>query len=203
MNKPAAGWFPDPSGQPGQRYHDGQRWTEHFASPPLPYPYPAQPIVPGGCYQPYPPQPVAVAVSTGGGVNHALHAVLTFFTCGMWLPVWIIIAIFGNSSRSSVAVAGHGVSVNTGPNRKPLIVAGVVLGWFLLGASVMHPWLLAILIPIVGLAGLIFWMRKDDEKRKRLAAHADYEDRLYYEGDPRGTYGRHMPPESLREEDGR
>jgi hypothetical protein len=22
-----AGWFPDPSGQPGQRYYDGQRWT--------------------------------------------------------------------------------------------------------------------------------------------------------------------------------
>jgi hypothetical protein len=30
-----AGWWPDPGGQPGQRYHDGQRWTEHFApSPP-------------------------------------------------------------------------------------------------------------------------------------------------------------------------
>jgi Protein of unknown function (DUF2510) len=123
MNPPA-GWHPDPSGQPGQRYYDGQRWTEHFAPPPLPYPYPPQPIVPGGCYQPYPPQPVAVAVSTGGGVNHALHAVLTFFTCGMWLPVWILIAIFGSSSRSSVAVAGNGVSVNTGPNRKPLIVGG-------------------------------------------------------------------------------
>jgi Protein of unknown function (DUF2510) len=183
-----AGWFPDPSGQPGQRYFDGQRWTQHFVPTPPPFVQAPAPAV-------------AVAVSSGGGVNHALHAVLTFFTCGMWLPVWIIIAIFGNSSRSSVAVAGHGVSVNTGPNRKPLIVAGVVLGWFLLGASVMHPWLLAILIPIVGLGGLIFWMRKDDEKRKRLAAHADYEDRLYYEGDPRGTYGRHMPPESLREED--
>src|SRR5258707_3794589 len=25
-----AGWFPDPTGQPGQRYYDGQRWTQHF-----------------------------------------------------------------------------------------------------------------------------------------------------------------------------
>jgi len=189
-----AGWFPDPGGQPRLRYFDGQRWTEHFAPPPLPYAYPAQPIVPGGCYQPYPPQPVAVAVSTGGGVNHALHAVLTFFTCGMWLPIWILMAIFGNSSRSSVAVAGHGVNVTTGANRKPLIVGGVILGWIILGVSLQHPWLLAVLVPMIGIGGLVVWLRKDDEKRKRLAAHAEYEDRLYYEGDPRGTYGRYMPP---------
>lgn len=188
MNQPAAGWYPDPAGRPGQRYHDGQRWTEHFAPPPLPYPYPAQP----GGYYPQQPPAVAVAVSTGGGVNHALHAVLTFFTCGMWLPVWILVAIFGSSSGSAVAVAGPGATVH--PNRKPLIVAGVVLGWIMLGASLQHPWLLAILIPTIGIGGLIFWMRKDDEKRKRLAAHAEYEDRLYYEGDPRGTYGRYMPP---------
>ncbi|QYG93751.1 DUF2510 domain-containing protein [Iamia sp. SCSIO 61187] len=24
-----AGWHPDPTGRPGQRYHDGSRWTEH------------------------------------------------------------------------------------------------------------------------------------------------------------------------------
>jgi Protein of unknown function (DUF2510) len=36
MNPPA-GWDPDPSDRPGQRYLDGQRWTEHFAPPPLPY----------------------------------------------------------------------------------------------------------------------------------------------------------------------
>ena len=29
---------------PGQRYYDGRRWTEHFAPPPAPYPYPVQPI---------------------------------------------------------------------------------------------------------------------------------------------------------------
>lgn len=27
------GWYPDPSGQPGQRYWDGARWT-HFTHPP-------------------------------------------------------------------------------------------------------------------------------------------------------------------------
>jgi hypothetical protein len=195
-----AGWFPDPTGQPGQRYYDGQRWTQHFAPPPAPYPYAGQPIVQGGCYlppPPYPPQSVAVAMSNGGGPNHALHAVLTFFTCGMWLPVWILIAIFGNSSRSSVAVAGNGVSVNVGANRKPLIVGGVILGWIMLGVTLQHPWLLAVLVPVIGIGGLVVWLRKDDEKRKRLAAHAEYEDKLYYEGDPRGTYGRYPPPESF------
>ena len=24
------GWYPDPSGQPGQRYYDGKQWTKHF-----------------------------------------------------------------------------------------------------------------------------------------------------------------------------
>ena len=27
-----AGWYPDPSGQPGQRYFDGINWTEHRAA---------------------------------------------------------------------------------------------------------------------------------------------------------------------------
>ena len=53
---PASGWYPDPSGAPGHRYHDGSRWTTHFV--------PAPPIVPQ-------PQAIAVAVANGGGANHA------------------------------------------------------------------------------------------------------------------------------------
>ena len=26
-----AGWYPDPSGQPGQRYFDGTNWTDHVS----------------------------------------------------------------------------------------------------------------------------------------------------------------------------
>jgi Protein of unknown function (DUF2510)/Domain of unknown function (DUF4352) len=29
-----AGWYPDPSGAPGQRYFDGQQWTSHAPPPP-------------------------------------------------------------------------------------------------------------------------------------------------------------------------
>jgi hypothetical protein len=206
---PPAGWYPDPEGRPRvMRYFDGQQWTG-FAPPPTPSPY-APGVVAGGCYMPppfYPPPPVAVAVAGGGGrgVNHALHAVLTFFTCGMWLPVWILCAIFGSGSSQSVAVAGNGVSVKIGNNRKPLIIGGVVLGWFLLGASVMHPWLLAIALPLAAGVGLFVYTTKQREARARreldeqmqrdiTASRADYENRLYYEGDPRGTYGRYMPP---------
>jgi hypothetical protein len=32
---PPAGWCPDPSGAPGQRYYDGKQWTQHLAYPPL------------------------------------------------------------------------------------------------------------------------------------------------------------------------
>jgi uncharacterized RDD family membrane protein YckC len=30
---PPAGWYPDPSGDPGQRWWDGERWTDHVHRP--------------------------------------------------------------------------------------------------------------------------------------------------------------------------
>jgi hypothetical protein len=33
-SSPAAGWYPGPSGTPGQRYFDGTGWTEHQAALP-------------------------------------------------------------------------------------------------------------------------------------------------------------------------
>ncbi|WP_233213588.1 DUF2510 domain-containing protein [Mycobacterium hubeiense] len=116
------GWYPDPGGQPGQRYHDGQRWTQHFV--------PMPPAVPS------PPAPaVAVAVSTGG-TNHALHFVLTLLTCGLWLPIWILAAIFGGGSASSVAVGSGAGAVVHASNRRPLMIVGAVLGGlFVLGTA--------------------------------------------------------------------
>ena len=56
----------------------------------------------------------------------------------------------------------------------------------------------------------MFWARKAAQKREKQerreqyqrasSLHTEYEHRLYYESDPRETYGRYMPPESLREE---
>lgn len=85
------GWYPDPQGAPVQRYHDGTRWTSHTAQPAQPAP----PQQHGATGQASMAQAVAVTVQTGAGPNHALHAVLTIVTCGAWLPVWILIAVFG------------------------------------------------------------------------------------------------------------
>jgi hypothetical protein len=190
---PSPGWYPDPGGQPGQRYHDGTRWTQHF----VPTPPAASPPA---------AQAVAVAVSGGGGPNHALHAVLTLLTCGLWLPIWVLVAIFGGGS-SSVAVGANGALVRT-PNRRPIVVAAVVGGLFLLGAANEHPWLYVAMGALGIAAGFGFWLlksadkreeqqRKDQFRRDMLAQHADYEDGLYQEGDPRGVHGRYPPPESL------
>jgi hypothetical protein len=33
IESPPAGWYPDPSGTPGQRYFDGTDWTESWSQP--------------------------------------------------------------------------------------------------------------------------------------------------------------------------
>jgi hypothetical protein len=94
----AAGWHPDPSGTPSLRYFDGHRWTAHTA----PMPAPAY-QAPAPAYQ-APPPGVAVAVAVnggGGGPNHLLHFVLTVLTAGLWLPIWILVAIFGRRRNNS------------------------------------------------------------------------------------------------------
>jgi hypothetical protein len=30
--------------------------------------------------------------------NHVLHLLVTLFLCGLWLPVWALIAVFGGGS---------------------------------------------------------------------------------------------------------
>ncbi len=151
---------------------------------------------------------VAVAVSAGGGPNHALHAILTFLSCGLWLPVWILVAIFGGSSSSSVAIAnggnGGGAVARTG--RRPAVGAAAVFGGlFLLGVGHEHPWLYVMLIVFVVFSAFGAWalksaqareaeLRREQFERDMIANRAEREDRFYVQGDPRGTYGGYMPP---------
>lgn len=95
-----AGWYPDPDnhtgfrygGVPSMRYFDGVQWTDNRApmqrrqqqQPPAA----AQPII---VNQQFAPQTPLVVYNRG--TNHGLHLVLTLLTCGMWLPVWIVIFI--------------------------------------------------------------------------------------------------------------
>lgn len=96
-----AGWYPDPDnhtgfrygGVPSMRYFDGVQWTENRA--PMqrrqpPPPGPQQPIIVAQQFAPPQGPPVVVYA---GGTNHGLHLVLTLLTCGLWLPVWIIMVI--------------------------------------------------------------------------------------------------------------
>lgn len=188
------GWYPDPEGQPGQRYHDGRRWTQHFVPtpPPVPAPVPAAPAV-------------AVAVANGGGANHGLHLVLTLLSCGAWLPIWILVALFSGGSLSSVAVAGPGASVQSANRRPALVVASVLGGLFVLGVIAEHPWLIGVLAVVGVVAGVVVWALKSAQQREgqqrteqfrrdMLADRADYEDQLYRQGDPRGVHGRYPPP---------
>jgi membrane protein DedA with SNARE-associated domain len=145
-------------------------------------------------------------VATGSGVNHALHAVLTLLSCGLWLPIWVLVAIFGGSS--SVAVGGAGGVIARTSNRRPLMVVAVLGGLFVLGTVADHPWLLIVLAVLGIVAGFGIWVlksaqhreeqqRQEQFQRDMIADRADYEDRLYQEGDPRGVHGRYLPPESL------
>lgn len=92
-----AGWYPDPDnargfqygGVPSIRYFDGTGWTDHRA--PMQRRQPPPQVAPIVIAQQAIAPPSVVVV--GGGTNHALHAVLAFLTCGLWLPVWLIIIV--------------------------------------------------------------------------------------------------------------
>lgn len=53
--------------------------------------------------------PTSAVVATGKPVNHVLHLLVTVLLLGLWLPVWIILAIDGGEKRTTVSVdeSGH------------------------------------------------------------------------------------------------
>jgi threonine/homoserine/homoserine lactone efflux protein len=172
---PPPGWYPEPS---GQRYWDGTQWTHH-APPPPPQPSIVINNTVGA------PAPVIVT----NGPNPALHLILTLLTCGMWLPVWLIVAIVGHRR---VYVAGQPVRSNAG-----LIIGGLFGGLILLSLAVAH-W--PVFLGLVALAGLGYlgyraYERAVDRRAEqaRLAARADAQHRAFMSGDPSGTYGQYPP----------
>jgi hypothetical protein len=47
-------------------------------------------------------------VLTGEPVNHVLHVLLTIFTCGLWLPVWLLLIGLGGVKRRQVHIDEYG-----------------------------------------------------------------------------------------------
>ena len=83
----------------------------------------------------------SAVVITGKPVNHVLHLLISIFcTCGFWVPVWLLLVVFGGEKRSTVTVDRYGqVSVVKAPLATHQIVILCVAGaWLLL-------WLISII----------------------------------------------------------
>lgn len=178
MPTPQPGWYPDPSGT-GHRYFDGTAWTAPHVPPPPPPPS----IIINNAVHTTP------TVVVDSGPNHALHLILTLLTCGMWLPVWVIVTVVAHSRRAGV----------TGPSSKTAAVIGAVLGGLiLLGLVAQHP---VALIPLAVLAGVGYLGYRGYERaverkaeQARIAARAEAEHRAFMRGDESGIYGQYPPP---------
>ena len=44
----------------------------------------------------------------GHRVNHVLHLILFLVTLGLWLPIWILLAILGGEKRELLQVDAYG-----------------------------------------------------------------------------------------------
>ncbi len=49
-----------------------------------------------------------VVLVSGNRVNHILHLLLTVFTFGVWVIVWILLVILGGEKRRVVSIDDHG-----------------------------------------------------------------------------------------------
>jgi threonine/homoserine/homoserine lactone efflux protein len=165
---PQPGWYPDPSGGPGQRYFDGHQWT--ISAPP--------PII------------INNFVAPASRPNTALHLALTVFTCGMWLPVWLVIALVDNQQARAV-----GQPSRTSPVLIALLAA--VGGLYLIGLATasFQVFLSLLAVATLGFLGYLAYQRAADRRAEdaRIAGRAEAQHRAYISGDSSGLYGQYPP----------
>ncbi|MCO5986688.1 helix-hairpin-helix domain-containing protein [Actinoallomurus spadix] len=53
-------------------------------------------------------------MTSGGQVNHVLHLLITLLLCGLWLPVWVILAVTGTEKRITITVDPYGTLLYNG-----------------------------------------------------------------------------------------
>ncbi|MDN3352971.1 helix-hairpin-helix domain-containing protein [Actinomadura sp. DC4] len=58
---------------------------------------------------------------SGGDVNHLAHLLATLLTCGIWLPVWVILGVTGSEQRLSLTVDQHGNVLFNGRPAGPVV----------------------------------------------------------------------------------
>jgi hypothetical protein len=52
--------------------------------------------------------PTSVVIVRGNRVNHILHLLITIFTIGLWVIVWILLAASGGEKRRLMTVDDYG-----------------------------------------------------------------------------------------------
>jgi hypothetical protein len=125
MTSPPPGWYPDPQITSTERFWNGNRWVG--TTRPL-----MAPLVPSGSRELASPEmrrallnQALMAKATRGfrvesqhdfqavvvkpaNVNHVVHLIVTLLTCGLWLLVWLIIAMSAKTTRMIMYVDEFG-----------------------------------------------------------------------------------------------
>lgn len=97
MGEPSpAGWYPDPDGRTVRRYFDGDEWTQHWETLDMPARREILQDVlvkhTGASTRVIAQSSTSATLVLGRDVNHVVHVLLVIFTCGIWLPFWLIAA---------------------------------------------------------------------------------------------------------------
>jgi hypothetical protein len=116
----APGWYPDPSGAPGQRYFDGTQWTDHRSDVPTRYRLSNEEradkldaaLTKELAYRR--PRRVAYSELRGRRLRQGnpsrctryirIFGVVTLLPCGLFVIPWIIIAVSNHERRASLEV---------------------------------------------------------------------------------------------------
>jgi hypothetical protein len=88
---PPAGWYP---AEPGiERWWDGNAWGQQVRAVPQ-----ASVQMPQVSVQ----MPHVAVTRQPVRTNHTFHLIMTLITCGLWLPVWAIVALLNKVSKQRV-----------------------------------------------------------------------------------------------------
>lgn len=178
------GWYPDPSGARWLRFWNGCGWTGHL-SPAPPHP----PAVFVNAVAP----PAPFVRSTHANYT-ALYFVLTLVSCGLFLPVWLLVVVIDHYTAPTRSCHRGFVSAH-----RFLTMFGTVYAVLFAVAD----WKVALWIAIVSVVVSLFAIaigrprrvkKMWREERDALSARADWEHRALMSGDQRvGTFGRFQP----------
>ncbi|OBJ70726.1 DUF2510 domain-containing protein [Mycobacterium sp. 1274756.6] len=164
---PPPGWYPDPSGAPGQRYFDGHDWSVRHPG--------GAPVIINNVVG------AATPVVVRSGPNHVLHLILTVLTFGLWLPVWLLVTLA--SSRPGTQTWR--------------VIGVVFAALMLVGLAGSSPGAFVVLALLAGGGYLAYRLREHDAKwrleQARIAARADAQNQALLFGHPSGTYGQYPP----------